>query len=135
MSVAASLLHLACIVGGPPWYRFFGAGERMAQGAERGAAFPALATLAIAAVLAIWAAYALSAAEVIGRLPLMRTALVLISAVLLLRGLGLPVMRLWRPDLSSPFLYWSSAIVLIYGLLFAVGTWKAWPYLSTKEAF
>ena len=27
----AALLHVACIVGGPAWYRFFGAGERMAR--------------------------------------------------------------------------------------------------------
>ena len=133
MSVAAALVHLACIVGGPAWYRSLGAGERMAQGAERGAWFPALITLAIAIVLAIWAAYAFSAAGVIGRLPLMRTALVLISAVLLVRGIGVPLMRLWRPDLSSAFLYWSSAIVLVYGLLFAIGTWKAWPMLASKE--
>ena len=27
LSVAASLLHIGCIIGGPDWYRFFGAGE------------------------------------------------------------------------------------------------------------
>ena len=36
LSAAASLLHLAVIAGGPAWYRFFGAGEGMAQMAERG---------------------------------------------------------------------------------------------------
>jgi hypothetical protein len=35
-SLAASILHLACIAGGPEWYRFFGAGERMARMAARG---------------------------------------------------------------------------------------------------
>ena len=29
--VGAALLHLACIIGGPAWYRFLGAGERMAR--------------------------------------------------------------------------------------------------------
>jgi hypothetical protein len=33
MSVAATVLHLTCIVGGPGWYRFFGAGEAMAHSA------------------------------------------------------------------------------------------------------
>jgi hypothetical protein len=39
MSVAASLLHIGCIIGGPDWYRFFGAGEQMAKMAERGLCF------------------------------------------------------------------------------------------------
>ena len=132
MSVAASALHLAYIVGGPTWYRAMGAGEAMARAAERVAVAPALVTLAIAAVLAVWAAYAFSAAGAIVRLPLLRPALVAIAAVLIARGVGLPLMRLWRPDLSSAFLYWSSAIVLVYGLTFAVGTWKAWNSLAVR---
>jgi len=41
---AAALLHVAIIVGGPAWYRFFGAGERMARLAARGSAYPTLVT-------------------------------------------------------------------------------------------
>ena len=133
MSVAASLLHAACIIGGPSWYRFFGAGEKLAQAAQRGSIMPAIITAAIATVLAVWATYAFSGAGVIGRLPLLRTALVAISAVLLIRGLGFPLMQIWRPDLSSAFLYWSSAIVLVYGIAFAAGTWAMWPALSIRE--
>lgn len=32
LSAIAASLHLAIIVGGPAWYRFFGAGERFAPG-------------------------------------------------------------------------------------------------------
>jgi ABC-type glycerol-3-phosphate transport system permease component len=132
MSIAASLLHVACIVGGPSWYRFFGAGEELARAAERGSPVPAIITACIATVLGVWAAYAFSGAGMIGRLPLLRTALVAISAVLLVRGLGVPLMQMWRPDLSSTFLYVSSAIVLVYGLAFAAGTWTIWTELSFK---
>lgn len=135
MSFAASLLHVACIIGGPDWYRALGAGERMAQLAARGRSGPTLITLAIASVLAVWALYALSAAGIIARLPLMRVALVLICVALIARGIGVPVMQRWRPDLSPTFLYGSSAIVLIYGLTFAIGTWLAWPTLSMKGQF
>ena len=31
LNAGAALLHLACIIGGPAWYRFLGAGERMAR--------------------------------------------------------------------------------------------------------
>jgi len=35
LSFIASALHIAIIIGGPSWYRFFGAGESMASMAER----------------------------------------------------------------------------------------------------
>lgn len=129
-SMVASLIHLGCIVGGPTWYRFFGAGENMARAAARGEWRPALFALGIAALLAMWAAYAFAGTGLIGRLPLMRVALVGISAVYLLRGLVIvkPSM-LGRTDLSLEFLLWSSAIVLAMGLIHAIGTWQAWNEL------
>jgi len=102
----------------------------MARAAERGSWYPALVTCGIAAVLAVWAAYSFSAAGVIGRMPLARTALVLISAVLIARTALFFVRTSWRPDLSLGFMAWSSAITLVLGLLFAIGTWHAWPTLT-----
>jgi hypothetical protein len=131
LSVAASLLHLAVIAGGPDWYRFFGAGEGMARMAEAGSFLPALVTLGIAGVLAVWAAYAFAGAGLIRRLPLMRTALVAISAIYLLRGL-LIVPVLMKPG-APPFDIWSSLIVLVYGVAYAVGTWRAWDRLSSGK--
>ncbi|OYY77602.1 MAG: hypothetical protein B7Y43_09715 [Sphingomonas sp. 28-62-20] len=135
LSVIASLLHLGCIVGGPDWYRALGAGERMARMAALDRPGPAIITALIAGVIAVWAVYAFAAAGLIRQLPLMRLALVLISAVLLVRGLAGPLMQRWRPDLSTSFIYGSSAIVLAYGMTFAVGTWLVWPTLSMKDEF
>ena len=132
LSGAASLLHLAVIAGGPSWYRFFGAGEGMARMAEQGALTPTLVTIGIATVLAVWAAYAFAGAGLIPRLPLMRTALVLISAVYLLRGLVLIPVLIVNPGGVLPFVLWSSLIVLVYGVCYAVGTWIAWPALSGR---
>jgi hypothetical protein len=131
MSLAASALHIGCIFGGPDWYRFFGAGEAMAQAAERGEAFPALVTLAIAVLLALWAAYAFAGAGLVRRLPLMRTALVAITGIYLLRGAAL-IPALTVPAMGGAFNIWSSVIVLAYGLVHLVGTWRAWPFLSSK---
>lgn len=130
LSALASVLHLAVIAGGPNWYRFFGAGEGMARLAERGSMTPTLITIGIASVLAVWSAYAFSGAGLIPRLPLIRTALVLISAVYLLRGLVLVPAFVVNPGGVTPFVLWSSLIVLVYGVTYAVGTWKAWPALS-----
>lgn len=133
LSLLAAGLHIAVIVGGPDWYRFFGAGERMARMAERGLWQPMVMTIGIAAILTIWALYAFAGARRLRRLPLMRTALVLISSIYLLRGL-LIIPVLIEPPARTAFNIWSSLIVLVYGLVYAVGTRLAWPALSQKEA-
>ncbi|HEY0129784.1 MAG TPA: hypothetical protein VGB57_00145 [Allosphingosinicella sp.] len=130
LSALAAILHLAIIAGGPDWYRFFGAGETMARMAERGLLRPTFYAIAIASILAIWSAYAFSGAGLLPRLPLIRTALVAISAAYLLRGLAPIPLALLRPDLLGPFALWSSLIVLVYGICYAAGTWRAWPILS-----
>lgn len=133
LSGLAALLHVAVIAGGPAWYRFFGAGEGLARLAEAGSPRPALITLVIVAVLAIWAAYAFSGAGLIRRLPLLRTGLVVISAIYLVRGI-VPFLMPFRADLDNSFIVWSSLIVLVYGIAYAVGTWTAWPQLSHAAA-
>ena len=133
LSLLAAILHLAVIAGGSEWYRFFGAGEGMARMAERGSLYPVLVTLAIAALLAIWAAYAFSGAGLIRRLPLIRTALVLISAVYLLRGFAPIPLLVLKPQGVTAFTLWSSLIVSAYGICYAVGTWRAWPFLSRSR--
>lgn len=133
LSVAASLLHIGCIIGGPDWYRFFGAGEEMAVMAEQGSMTPTLLTLGIAAILAIWAAYAFSGAGLLPRLPLLRTGLVVISAIYLLRGLALIPALVLNGASVMPFILWSSLIVLVYGIAYAVGTWTAWPHLRPRR--
>ena len=130
LSALAALLHVAIIFGGPAWYRFFGAGEGMARAAEAGSARPVLITLGIASVLLVWALYAFSGAGLIRRLPLLRTGLVAISTVYLLRALAPIPMLFAKPQLVDAFVWWSSLVVLVYGACHAVGTWKAWPHLS-----
>ena len=133
LSMVASFLHLGCILNGPGWYRFFGAPEPLIRAVENGDPTLHWMTAGIALILAIWAAYAFAGAGLIRRLPLMRTALVAISAIYLARGL-LIVPVLFQTD-PRPFDLWSSIIVLGYGLAYAVGTRLAWPSLSPKEGF
>lgn len=135
MSVAASALHVACIFGGPDWYRFFGAGEAMARATERGSPVPAIMTAVIATILAGWAAYAFSAAGTIMRLPLIRTALLAIAIVLLARAALAFVPSAWAPEnRTASFMFWSSFACLVMGVVFAVGTWRAWPALRSEPA-
>ena len=128
-SLAASLLHLACIAGGPDWYRFFGAGERMARMAERGHWYPTVVTLGIAAILGAWALYAWSGAGLIRRLPLLRPGLCAITGVYLLRALAFVPLQAFFPGNSAAFWYWSSGVCFGLGLLHALGLRQAWPRL------
>ena len=121
LSFIAAAMHLAIIFGGPKWYRFFGAGERMAEMAAQGQVQPTLITLSVAAVLGLWGVYAWSAAGIFPQLPLMKLALILITLVYLTRG----VLGLLAPFISSHpqvtqnsvvFWVWSSIICLAFGL-------------------
>jgi hypothetical protein len=129
LSAIASMLHVGIIIGGAPWYRFFGAGERMAVAAAAGRAYPVLVTASIAAVLALWAAYALSGASVIPALPLLKPGLCTISAIYLIRGLAaVPVLAFGQPR-SVPFVVWSSIVCIAFGLAHLVGLVQTWEAL------
>lgn len=133
LSGLAALLHIAVIIGGPDWYRFFGAPEEYARAAAKGSVIPVLITTGIAAILALWGAFALSGAGLIRRLPLLRVALIGITAIYLLRGALLIPTILYVPYPEGAFDYWSSAIVLIYGLVHLIGLVRVWPALKAQK--
>lgn len=133
-SAAAALLHLGCIIFGGEWYRFFGAGEQMAQMAEAGHIYPAIVTLAISTLLTIWSLYALSGAGVILRLPLLRLVLCLIAAIYLIRGIGFVFLMPIFPENSLTFWVVSSTVCLIFGSLYALGVRQSWAYIANKHA-
>lgn len=129
LSATAALAHLACIAFGPSWYRAMGAGEQMARMAAEGRWYPTVVTLAISALLAVWSLYALSGAGVIARLPLLRTALCLITAVYLLRAFAAPLLRPAFPGNSTTFWIASSAICLLLGAVHLIGLRQVWGRL------
>lgn len=138
LSVIAALLHVAIIVGGPEWYRFFGAGEGMAQLVENGSTYPLIITAIIAVILVVWALYAFSGAGIINKLPLLKPVLVAIAMIYLMRGIfGIPiVIYVDHPYLNElegkmTFMICSSIISLSYGLLYLLGSIQIW---SNKQA-
>lgn len=129
LSGLAALAHAGCIVFGAPWYRFFGAGERMAKMAEAGSWYPAIVTAFIAAILASWSLYALSGAGVIPRLPLLRLALCAIAGVYLLRAIAGVPLAMFSNGRSTAFWWWSSAICLAIGATYLIGLRQVWARL------
>ena len=124
-----AVLHIGVIIIGAEWYRLFGAGEEMAILAEQGSWIPAFVTFGITIILSLWGCYAFSGAGRIGRLPFRKAALVIIAAIFILRGLGILAPLLGYTGHSGPFMLLTSAISLSIGLLFSVGTKKAWASL------
>lgn len=131
LSAIAAALHVAIVFKGAAWYRFFGAGEQFARAAERGEHWQDLITLAIAAVLTLWAAYALAGADVIPRLPFTATALAVITAIYLLRGLAIVPAFFLAKEKGRQFAIWSSLICLVFGAVHLIGLVQRWPLLST----
>ncbi|WP_375055770.1 hypothetical protein [Zobellella sp. DQSA1] len=138
----AAVAHLLVILGGPEWYRAFGAGEEMAVMAEQGLWYPTLLTLAISALLMTWGLYALSAAGFVLKLPWPRLALVIITLVFLGRAAMGPLLvvtpvtdpHLMELQQRPMFLVFSSTTCLVIGLLFLLGLYQRWPALvSTRH--
>jgi hypothetical protein len=85
-SLGIALLHVAIVLVGAPAYAYFGAPD-LAPLAEQGSPVPALLTLTLAALFALWGFYGLSGAGIVGRLPLLGPSLAAIGCVYTLRGL------------------------------------------------
>jgi hypothetical protein len=94
-----------------------------------------VASVMAAALLAACAAYAASGAGYLRRLPLLRTALVVIGTVFLLRGWIVVPLLLGRlgpgrtPDSVTGAALWSSAVFMLLALLYLGGALANWRTL------
>ena len=126
LSAIVAILHIGCIAFGAKWYRFFGAGERMAELAEQGSFRPTLITSVIVIVLATFSLYALSGAGFIVKAPFLRIGLCIITFIYIFRGL-VGFYFITNPIGRTPqFWLWSSGICLAFGLLHLYGLKEAW---------
>lgn len=101
-AILGALLHLAMPFGGPAWFTYFGAPDRLARMAGAGHWYPTFTCVVIATLLFICAGYAFSGAGAIGPWPLLPFALRGIGAVLVLRGLlFIPLVYFWPESLAS----------------------------------
>lgn len=133
-ALVGAVLHLAILAGGPDWYAAFGAPRGLVELARGGSLRPAISCIVIAAGLFLLAAYALSGAGRIRRLPLLRTVLALIASVLILRGLSFIPLILWNPAVLARicdcqhvdfFIVSTSLLCLAMGIGLALGAINA----------
>jgi hypothetical protein len=124
-----ALLHLVVAVSGrADWVAYFRAPAAIVQSVRDGGWLGPLSGLAIAALMQLAGCYALSAAGLVRHLPLLRTGLVALAAIGLLRGLIIPLSVLADPVLIAryqTFDWVAAAIWGSIGLCFAVGAVQA----------
>lgn len=134
-SFAIALLHVVIIFLGAPAYRYFRAGEEMATMAEAGSLVPAVITFVIVLVFTFFGCYALSAASVIRRLPLLAPVLVIIGAIYTLRGMSAIVQIILLLG-GATFIGMRdvvfSSVALFAGLLHLVGAKRNWKNLKAQ---
>ena len=132
-SVAASLTHVWAIFAGPEAYASLGAPPDIVASAKAGTLYAPATTLAIALVIFGWAIYAWSALKLIPRMPLLRSGIIAIAGVLLLRGIIIVPLMFFIPEHLGMFAYLSSAICFVLGAVYAIGLVLGWPQLRISK--
>lgn len=131
VSFFVAVLHVVIVLIGPSAYTFFG-GERLAKLALSESYAPAIQTLSLAAIHALFGLYGLSGGGVIRRLPLLVVGLFAIGGMYGFRGLsaieqGLQILQ--DPD-SLPFrVLFYSLVSLATGCAYIAGTVMRWGSL------
>jgi len=123
-----ALFHVVCLIGGADWLIFAGAPVEFTESYRAGAIEPIFWTLGIAFMLLIWGVYALSGADRIRRLPLLKTGLVVIGGLMTIRGLlGVALLFFtkwpWHSAMGV-FHAVASVMILSVGLFYIMGLYQ-----------
>ena len=121
IATSTALAHLSCIYFGPQCYSLQMAPSQIVESAKAGSMFAPIATVAVSIVFFIFAAYALSGARVIRKLPLLGFGIYSIALLCVVRGL-LPL-QLWlrKPERVSDLVLSVGIVWLLVGLLYFFG--------------
>ncbi|WP_293931555.1 hypothetical protein [Iodobacter sp.] len=129
IALFGALIHWVAPLIGPDWYAFLTAPRWVVDSARNGTLEAPLSAVLIGFLMFTCAVYAFSGAGVMKRLPLLRTGLIVISSICLLRGLLLVPLLIRVPELLSAFDIVGSVVWFVAGLGFFVGTIKNWASL------
>ena len=121
IAILTSIAHISCVFLGENCYRSQLAPEVIIQSAVNGTLLAPVGTTFISLLFLLCAIYALSAAKIIIKLPLLKTAIYSISILCILRGLATIPLSLTYPEMVSSFSIIAGALWLISGVLFFLG--------------
>lgn len=127
------LLHVAAVFGGETAARFFTAPPAiLAMIRDRSPMIYPVAVVMLA-LFGVFGFYAWSGGGFMRRLPLLRTGLLAVTAIYLLRGLAIApqiVAAQRHPGVLPPQAFVFSAIALLLGLVYLAGTIGRWRQLA-----
>lgn len=116
IAIATAVAHLSCIYFGPQCYSAQMAPSAIVDSAKSATLLAPLGTIAVSILFVALAAYALSAAQLIRKLPLLNTGIYFIAAICTIRGI-LPL-QLWlrQPNEVSETVLYVGLVWLAVGL-------------------
>jgi hypothetical protein len=111
IAAATAFWHLLCIIGGPSWYAFARAPQVIVESAKQGTFLAPAGAFVIAGLMLSCTAYAFSAAGLIRKIPLLKSALATIAFMCLARAFAAAPMLFnstidtWEAVASSGWLF------------------------------
>jgi hypothetical protein len=109
---ASAIWHLLCIFGGPSWFAFARAPQQIIDSAQQGTMIAPIGTVIVSSLMFACSVFAFSAAGLIRRVPLLKSALITIAILCTLRGLiGIPTfvtstgLDIWQIVASTVWFY------------------------------
>lgn len=112
IAAASAIWHLLCIVGGPSWFAFARAPQQIIDSAQQRTLLAPLGTIVVAALMFACTIFSFSAAGLIRKVPLLKSALMTISLLCIVRGLiAIPILvtptglDIWEVIASAVWLY------------------------------
>jgi hypothetical protein len=120
---ASAIWHLLCIFGGPSWFAFARAPQQIIESAQQGTMLAPIGTIIVATLMFACSVFAFSAAGIIRKVPLLKSALLTISLLCILRALSaIPTIAT-----SNGLDVWqivASAVWFYVGICFVTGSIK-----------
>lgn len=112
ISAVAATWHLLMIFGGPSWYAFARAPEYIVESAKEGTLVAPIGAIAIATLMFVCTLYSFSGAGLIRKVPLLKSALLTISLLCLIRGVYISplffkmhILGVWHSVASSVWFF------------------------------
>ena len=115
IAILTAIAHISCVFLGENCYRSQLAPEVIIQSAVNGTLLAPVGTTFISLLFLLCAIYALSAANMIIKLPLLKTAIYSISILCILRGLATIPLSLTYPEMVSSFSIIAGAFMVYIG--------------------
>lgn len=130
ISLFGALIHWVAPAMDPDWYAFLTSPAWVVESARNHTWSAPIGGMAIGGLMFMCALYAFAGMGRIKKLPLMRTALCIITSVCLVRGLLLIPFLVRVPERLTAFDIVASLVWLIAGIAFLSGTIGSWSQLK-----